>query len=317
MLDDRVVWKDGRFIPWKKAQVHLMSHSFGRGSAIFEVISCYSTDKGTVIFRLPDHIRRLFNSARMIYMKLPLTQRQFREAIIKTVARNRVGWGIVKLVCYYPAVEFESVPHDKRVSVAIVAIDFKRDFPMSKLGEDALPTAAISRWRKYHPDTVPVHCKAAANYLSPMLAKLEVQTRGFKTPILLDTKGYLAEGATEAFFFVKNGKIYTSPLDNILPSITRASVIKVARDLKIPLFEEKIRSSRILAADEAFFSSTVVKVWPVKKLEKRKLPAPGPISRNLIQAFDEICAGRSPRYRKWLTPAGKPASTRASGRRKG
>ncbi len=313
MLDDRVVWKDGKFIPWKKAQVHLMSHSFGRGSAIFEVISCYRTDEGTMIFRLPDHMRRLFNSARMIYMKIPLTKKQLSEAVKKTVARNRVGWGIVKLVCYYPAVEFESVPHDKRISIAIVAIDFKRDFPISKLGEDALPKAAISRWRKYHPDTVPVHCKAAANYLSPMLAKLEVQARGFNTPILLDTQGYLAEGATEAFFFVKNEKIYTSPLDNILPSITRASVIEVARDLRIPLFEKKIRPSHILAADEAFFSSTVVKVWAIKKLEKRKLPAPGPVSLLLIQAFDEICTGKSARHRKWLTPAGRPSS----GKRKG
>lgn len=282
-----------------------MSHSFGRGSAIFEVISCFQTDRGTVIFRLPDHIKRLFNSAAMIYMKLPLSQKQFREAVLKTVARNKVGWGVIKLVCYYPSIEFETVPHDRRVSVAIVAIDLKRDFRFSKLGEDALATAAVSKWRKYDPTTVPVECKAAANYLSPMMAKMEVQGRGYKTPIMLDTKGYIAEGATEAFFLVRKGKIYTSTLGNILPSITRASVIEVAKSLKIQVIQKKIRPSELRTAEEAFFSSTVSKVWPIRKLERRKLPAPGPVSKMLTDAFEEICAGKNSRFRKWLTPVGR------------
>lgn len=301
MLKDRFIWKDGEFVKWHRAQAHLMSHSFSRGSAIFEVISCFPAEKGAVIFRLPDHIKRLFNSARMIEMKLPLKRKEFELAVIETVKKNKVGWGLIKLVCYYPAVEFETVPHDRTVSVAVTAVDLKRDLPLSKLGEDALATAAISRWRKYHPDTVPVECKAAANYLSPMVAKLEVQSRGYSTPILLDTKGYLAEGATEAFFFVKNGKIFTATLGNILPSITRASVIEVAGSLNIPLFQKKIRPKEVLAADEAFFSSTVVKIWPVKKLEKRNLPAPGPISRRLQKEFEDICAGRSKKFKKWLT----------------
>ncbi len=302
MLKDRLVWKDGKLIKWHRAQAHLMSHSFGRGSAVFEVISCFPTKRGTVIFRLPDHLNRLFNSAGLIYMKLPMSKKQLTEAVRKTVAKNRVGRGIIKLVCYYPAVEFETVPHDRTVSVAIVAIDLNRDYSISKMGEDALATAAISQWRKYDPVTVPVQCKAAANYLGPMVAKLEVQSRGFKTPILLDTKGYLAEGATEAFFFVVNGRIYTSTLGNILPSITRASVVEVARSLRIHVIEKKIKPAEIMKADEAFFSSTSVKVWPVRQLEKKKLPAPGPISQRLIEAFEEITAGRSPGFSKWLIP---------------
>lgn len=301
MFRDLFVWRDGKFVKWSEANVHLMSHSFGRGSAIFEVISCYPTDKGTAVFRLPDHLRRLKNSAARICMKLPFSQKHLKEAVIKTVAKNNVGFGIIKLMCFYSSVEFEIIPSDKRASVAIVAVDLDRDLKLGKLCGDICTSAAISRWRKYHPQTVPVDCKAAANYLGPMLAKLDVKGRGYDAPILLDINGFLAEGATEAFFFVKDEKLYTSRLGNILPSITRASVMEISKDLGLPLFQGKFRPQKVLSADEAFFSSTLVKVWPVRKLEGRKLPAPGPISKKLIESFESICKGSWRKYKKWLT----------------
>jgi len=300
-LEQRLIWCDGVFIPFPKANVHILSHSFARGSAIFEVMSAYQTQMGVGIFRLKDHLERLKHSAQEMMMSVPYSETELAKAALKTVRKNKVKTGLVKLVAYYPGIGMEVIPNDTRVSVAITALAFDRDITISKFGEDRFATAGISIWRKIDPSTLPVHVKASGNYLNPMLAKMEVRKRGFKTPILLDTKGYVAEGATESIFIVKNNRLFTPRLDSILPSITRMSVIAIAKDLKIPVQEKMIRPQELLNCDEAFFSSTTCKVWPISKIQDHKLPAPGPISEKLKDYFDQILAGKIKKYRNWFS----------------
>jgi branched-chain amino acid aminotransferase len=301
LLKDRWIWVDGNFVRLPDAKVHLLSQSFARGSAIFEVLSAYHTRQGVGVFRLKDHLKRLDNSAREMMMELPYGNKQLFDAALKTVRRNAVDAGLLKIIAYYPEVGLEILPHDTRVSVAVAAFAFGRDVTISKFGEDRFATAGISKWRKPHPESVPVHAKASGNYLNPMLAKLEVRKRGFKTPILLDLKGRVAEGATESLFLVKHGRLLTARLDNILASITRMSIIEIAADLKIPVAQKDLLPRDLMNCDEAFFSSTTCKVWPISRIEKHKLAAPGPVSVRLRDYFDRILAGDVPKYRKWFS----------------
>ena len=160
--------------------------------------------------------------------------------------------------------------------------------------------AAVSKWRKLDSRTVPIHCKAAANYLSPLVAKQEVLARGFDIPILLTTAGFVAEGATESLFLVKRRVIKTAPLEFVLPGITRRSVLEVARVLGYTVLEKKMRLPELLSADEAFYTSTSQKVWPIASIERKKLPAPGPVAAHLMETFQKITAGQVPRFKKWL-----------------
>jgi len=299
-LAQRKIWLDGKFVPWAKATVHLMSHSFTRGSAIFEVMSVHPAPTGAAIWRLDDHLRRLQNSARLIAIPLPYSLRALHQAALKTVAINRLCSGFVKLLCYYPEVEFEVIPRSTKTSVAIVAVNPAADLNAAFYQGRASAHAAVSKWRKLDPRTVPIHCKAAANYLSPMVAKQEVLARGFDIPILLTTDGFVAEGATESLFLVKNRVIKTAPLEFVLPGITRRSVIEVARWLDYKVVEKKMRRAELFSADEAFFTSTSQKVWPIASIERKKLPAPGPVAAMLMEAFQKITAGQVPLFLKWL-----------------
>jgi branched-chain amino acid aminotransferase len=302
-LSNRQIWLDGRFVPWPDATVHLMSHSFTRGSAIFEVMSIHPAPQGGAIWRLDDHLRRLQNSARLIAMPLPFSLPAHHSAALKTVAENRLRSGFVKLLCYYPEVEFEVIPRSTKTSVAIVAADPVEDLGAEFYRGRPAARAAVSKWRKLDPATVPIHCKAAANYLSPLVAKQEVLARGFDIPILLTTAGFVAEGATESLFLVKRRVIKTAPLEFVLPGITRRSVIEVARALGYTVLEKKMRLPELLSADEAFYTSTSQKVWPIASIERKKLPAPGPVAAQLMETFQKITAGQVPRFKKWLVVA--------------
>ncbi len=301
MLKNRKVWIDGKFTPFDKAQVHIMSHAFCRGSAIFEVMSCHPTEKGPAIFRLKEHVDRIFNSAKLLDMKLPLSKKALREAVVATVAKNKVKTAIIKLMCFYPGIEFEVIPNDRTLRLVVVVVDPHEDLS-ERYREIRNVTVTISRWRKLDPQSVPVDCKAAANYLNPMVAKIDARKRGFGAPVLLDNKGFIAEGATESIFLVKNGRIKTPALGNILPGITRASTIELARDLNFKVIEKRIRPKELMEADEAFFTTTPLKIWPIEKVDNQQLEAPGMVSDILGQSLVKICQGNIKRYNKWLTP---------------
>ncbi len=303
MLSRRKVWIDGQLISFNKARVPLMSHSFTRGSAVFEVMSLHDTDKGPAVFRLDDHIERLFRSADMINMKLPLSASRMKSAVKETVAANTVRQGMLKLICYYGGIEFEVVPRNTEVSVGVFVVDLQKDLSAErfKKSERRHAEACFSEWRKIDPRTVPVECKCAANYLGGMVAKQDAINKGFTAPVLLDLKGHIAEGATESLFLVKNRVLKTPKLDTILSGITRKSVLKLARDANLDVVEKKLRPQELLEADEAFFTSSIVKIWPICRMEDVKLKAPGEVSRLLEGMFEKILTGKVKSYNKWLT----------------
>jgi branched-chain amino acid aminotransferase len=302
MLSDRIVFLNGEFIAWENATVHIMSHSFGRGSAIFEVISCHDTAGGPVIFRLQDHIARLFKSAELLDMELPMTPEELYAAVTGTVKKNQLNQGFIKVICYYPQFSVEIVPPKEKLSVSVFALDPVRDL---EGGFEAVTstTACISKWRKLHPQTVPVGAKAAANYLNGMVARLDAEKRGFEHALMLDTQGFVAEGGTECMFLVKDGQLMTPALGTVLRSITRMSVLEAAGTVGIPTVEDRLPSQWIYEADELFFSCSPIKVMPVRQVENYMLEdVPGPVTRQMAALLTDISTGQDERFKKWLYP---------------
>ncbi len=302
MLKDRVIYLNGEFIPWDKATVHLFSHSFARGSAIFEVISVHKSERGAAVFRLDEHIKRLFRSARSLQMELSLSEEGMQEAVLATVRENRIADGFVKLVCYYHDVVFEIVPPQKPLDVSIAAIDPVHDLGGKAFFPESI-SACVSRWRKLHPETVPVEAKAAANYLNGIVARQDATHRGFDLAILLDTEGFIAEGGTESVFLVKDETLMTPTQGTILQGITRKSLLEAAHRIGLKTSEERLRSEALMEADEIFVSASPQKINPLYRIDDRVIPdVPGPVTKRLQILFEAICSGRDERFRDWLFP---------------
>jgi branched-chain amino acid aminotransferase len=304
MLSDRKVFVNNEFIVWDQACIHMMSHSFSRGTAVFEVLSVHDTsDSGPCVFRLGAHVQRLFRSAKALGMVPGLSLETVQAGVCETVRRNGIRQGAVKIMGYIPDIAFDILPPKNTLDIAIFAIDPARD-----LGKRLVPGAngvdlCVAAWRKLDPETVPVEAKAAANYLNGMLARQEARKKGCDMAVMLDTQGFLAEGATESIFLVKDGRIMTPVLGTILDSITRNSVIALAKALEIPVSEGRFSPDLLHTADEIFFSCTPMKVLPVKTCEKRALsPVPGPVTRQLSDLMADVTAGRNRAFAHWLFP---------------
>jgi len=301
MLAERMVFVNGDFVKWQDATVHMMSHSFARGSTIFEVISLYATASGAAVFRLHDHISRLEKSAAYLDMELPGGHDALCQAVAETVRRNRLAQGVIKVVGYYPQFALDIQPPQKRLDIAIFAIDPAQDIKDLEFSFEKGTSAGIARWRKLDPETVPIEAKAAANYLNGMIARLDVQKRGLEDAILLDTQGFIAEGATESVFLVKDGKLLTPCLGTVLDSITRRSILQVARHLGIETFEGRLRPALLFEADEVFFANTPFKVIPIRRIEERHMSeTPGPMQRRLWDVLQKIATGQEPDFAEWL-----------------
>ncbi len=304
MLSERKAWMDGELVAFNDANVHIMSHSFCRGSAVFEVMSLHETALGPAVFRLDDHVQRLVRSAQAIRMELPSPPGRIKEAVNETVRANQVQSGFVKLIIFYGGVEFEVVPRRPAASMAVVAVDPLQDLDAERFKKAARSYArvTVSGWRKFDPRSIPVECKSAASYLGGMIAKLEAMEAGFTSCVLLDLKGYLAEGPTESLFIVRDRVLLTPSLGNVLSGITRKTVLELAKDIGIKTREKKIRPADLMDADEAFLTSSVIKIWPVQEVDGQEINAPGEVSRLLDKSLERICAGEVAAYKKWLTP---------------
>ena len=301
MLEERIIYLNGDFIPWGQARVHLMSHSFGRGSAIFEIFGFHETVSGTAVFRLDEHIHRLFNSAKLTGMQLPGAPEELQEAVLATIKANDIRQGVVKVLGFYPQIMFMVDPPAEKAAVAIIPIDLIQDF-----GDQGLPfekgvTVCISQWRKTDPGTVPVEAKAAANYLNGMMARADARKRGFEDAVMLDTQGFIAEGAIESIFLVKGDRLMTPSLGTVLSSITRKSILQAANIVGIETYEGRLKPSLLYEADEIFMAHTTEKVIPVRQIENRVLKdTPGPMARRLKALMTEIVTGRDTRFKDWL-----------------
>jgi branched-chain amino acid aminotransferase len=299
MSDERKVWLNGELIPWENATVPLLSHGFSRGSAIFEVFGTHVSPNGVVAFRMDEHLIRLERSARLLGMEMRYSSDALIEAVAETVKANNMGRGLIKMIAYWGEEAIIQLVLDSKLDVAIFAIPESEDFVL----DEAVPiSACISKWRKIHPETVPVGAKACSNYLNGYLARKDAITRGFDLGILLGTDGFLAEGSIESVFIVKDGVVKTPPLGRILSGITRLSIIQASKIADIPLSEEIISRDDLMAADEVFTTHSGIKVSPVARLEDKTLEAPGPVTKQAMELMDNITNFRDDRFEEWFQP---------------
>jgi branched-chain amino acid aminotransferase len=234
-------------------------------------------------------------------MRLSLSARSLCEAVAACVRRNRLKGGIVKIVGFYPQIALDVLPPNAALSVAVFAMDPVQDLGGLGFDFERGTTVGISKWRKLDPQTVPIEAKAAANYLNGMVARLEARRRGFEDAVMLDTQGFIAEGATESIFLVKDGRLLTPSLGTVLDSLTRRSVLEAADSIGIERFEGRLRPELLFEAEEIFFVNTPFKVMPVRRVEDREMPAvPGPVQRRYAQLFKRIVAGEEKAFSRWL-----------------
>jgi len=297
MTNDAKVWLNGNLIPWQQATVPLLSHGFSRASAIFDVFGVHVGPAGPAAFRMNEHIKRLMKSAELLEMKLAYSAEEIVTAVKTAVRVNCLGRGIVKMLAYWGEEAVIKLVLDSKLDLAIFTIPESEDLALDK---PRPLSACLSKWRKIHPETVPVGAKACSNYLNGYLARRDANVRGFDIGILLSTDGLLAEGSIESIFIVKDGVLKTPPLGWILSSITRMSILQAAPQIGIPVQEVPISADELLAADEVFTAHTGIKVEPVNRLENRELQTPGPISAQLMQLFDDIIRFKDERFKDWF-----------------
>ena len=295
------IWLDGEIVPWDKAMVHVMTHSLHYGSAIFEGIRCYNTEKGTMIFRLDAHLRRLYNSARIYRMQIPYAPDELASGIKETIRANNINECYIRPIAFYGWDEVGVNPQGNRVHLAIAVWPW-----LPYLGEEGLRKGVrckVSSWARIDPRSMPMMAKAAANYANSILARLEAQSDGYHEAILLNGSGMVTEGTGENIFLISNGEIVTPPLSaGILPGITRESIIELGRKMGFKVEEINVSRSELLLADELFFSGTAAEVTPIREVDNQKIGngVRGPITEKIQSKFNEIVRGKDPNFARWL-----------------
>jgi branched-chain amino acid aminotransferase len=304
MLTEREVYFNGEYRRWDEAKVHIMSHSFGRGSAIFEVIGFHDTPAGPAVFRLDEYLSRFWKSASLLEMEPPLTQGALQEVVLTLVKRSGLKSGFLKMYGFYPEISFKILPPQRKFQVAVCLFSAEEALGQPLESETRGVTACVSRWRRLDPQTVPIEAKVAANYVNGMVARMESREKGFDYAILLDTQGFITEGGTESLFLVRNGRLQTSALGTVLQSITRKTLLEVAGTMGIETFTGLLSPVALDEADEIFFSGTSTKLLPVRQVGDRILnEVPGPLTRRLSERMAAITSGRDEQFRHWLFPA--------------
>jgi len=291
------VWFNGKMIPWKEATVPLLSHGFSRGSAIFEVFGIHESPDGPVAFRMDEHLKRLMKSASLLGMEMAYSTDEIVKAVTETVKTNDLGRGLIKMLAYWGEEAIIDLVLESKLDLAIFAIPASKELGMDK---NQPITACLSKWRKIHPETVPVAAKASSNYLNGYLARRDAFNRGFEVGLMLGTDGFLAEGSIESVFLVKNGTLKTPPLGRVLNSITRLSILQAAPMIGIPTSEEPILQEELFTADEIFTSHSGIKVSPVARFEDRVLQAPGPITKQVMEQMNNIINFSDDRFNDWF-----------------
>lgn len=297
----KFIWMDGRLVPWQEAKIHILSHVIHYGSGVFEGIRCYDTERGPAIFRLDDHVRRLFYSAKVYRMDIPFSFEELVEACKEVVRANGLRDCYIRPIVYRGYGEMGVNPLKSPVNVAIAAWEWG-----AYLGE-ALEKGArviVSTWRRICSDILPPMAKACGHYTNSQLAKMEAVLAGYDEAIMLDIDGYVCEGTGENFFMVKDGVLITPPPQaSILLGITRDTVIKLARDMGYTVVERFISRAELYGADECFFTGTAAEVTPVVEIDGRPVGdgRPGPITRKLQAKYFDVVRGREERYLGWLT----------------
>jgi branched-chain amino acid aminotransferase len=295
------IWMDGSFVNWADAHVHVMTHSLHYGLAVFEGIRCYKGKSGSAIFRLQEHVDRLFDSTHIGMMKMRFDKKQVAEAIVETVRVNKLEACYIRPLVYIGHGAMGVYPGDNPIKLAIAAWTWG-----AYLGEDALANgmrARVSSFTRHHVNVSMTRGKISGYYVNSILAKREAKADGYDEAILLDTEGYVSEGTGENIFIVRKGQMKTTPLTSILDGITRSSVIDLAREQHISVVEERFTRDDMYIADEVFVTGTAAELTPVREIDNRSIGTgrPGPITQALQKAFFSIVRGEDPSHEAWLT----------------
>ena len=311
---DRLIWRDGEFVPWEQATVHILSHSLQRGSLVFDYMSVHETPKGPAVFRMDLHIRRMLRSCQLMGLPIRLTADEIGDAI-KAAVRANPAAKAVKACAFFSSVEVDVVPLDDRVTVAVAAYDPVRDILERLPGERKPRRATIRLWleKRAHQrreDIVSPHAKVSANYASSMTAKARALREGYDEILLVDEDGFVAEGPTSNVFLVDpSGALLTPNEQRVLEGVTRQSIIELAKADGFPVREEPIRPEQLFDAREVFLTGTTAGVLPVESVDGRAVgeQCPGPVARALHEHFKRVVAGADPAFEHWLAYVGAPA----------
>ena len=292
---------NGKLVPFKNAKVHVLTHALHYSTSIFEGIRCYNTPNGSAIFRLPEHIDRLFNSAKLYSMKIPYSKKQITDGIIKTVKASKLKECYIRPLAYYGYGTMGLTPIKNNVDVSISCWEWKMG--ESKAGKFSGAKCKISKWIRIDSKSQPMQAKSAANYSNAALARMEALNSGYDEAIMLNNNGNVAEGSAENIFVLKNGKITTPPLNaDILNGITRDSIIKLFKSNGRKVIEKNISINNLLSADEIFMTGTAAEVKSVTRVNRSKIATGkiGPVTKELQESFMDVVMGKDKRFLKWL-----------------
>lgn len=302
-MDDRdgLIWFDGTMSPWRDAKVHVLTHSLHYGLGVFEGVRAYKTERGTAIFRLQDHTRRLFDSAKILGMKIPYDQDTLNKAQCAVVRENHLESGYMRPICFYGSEGMGLRADNLKVHTAIAAWTWG-----AYLGAEGLEKGIrirTSSYTRHHVNITMCKAKATGNYMNSMLALQEALACGYDEALLLDAEGYVAEGSGENFFLVRDGIIYTPDLTSALNGITRSTVMTLANEIGLEVREKRITRDEVYIADEAFFTGSAAEVTPIRELDGRTIGSGsrGPITEKLQSLFFDVVYGRHPQHQNWLT----------------
>jgi len=296
------VWHNGAFVAWDEANVHILTHTLHYGLGVFEGIRCYrGADGSSSVFRLREHVERLFGSARIVEIDMPYGRDEIETAILETLRANRMSEGYIRPLVYLGAGAMGLLPKDNPTQVAIVVWPWG-----AYLGDEGLERgirAKVSSYTRHHPNVSLTKSKTCGDYVNSILAKREVTRMGYDEAIMLDTNGLVAECSGENIFIVRRGVLKTPPLVSVLEGITRDSVIRIARDKGIEVVETQITRDEVYCADEMFLTGTAAEITPVREVDDRKIGAGarGPITRTIQTTFFDAVHGRDRKYESWLT----------------
>lgn len=296
------IWMNGALVDWADAKIHIASHVVHYGSGVFEGARCYDTPRGSACFRLDAHMRRLYDSSKIYRMEPQVDQAALTEAVLETIRANAFKACYIRPIIYRGYHALGVNPFPCPVDAAVLTWEWG-----AYLGQDALERGVdvrIASWARAAPNTFPTLAKTSANYANSQLIKMEAITEGYSEGIALDTFGYLSEGSGQNLFIVRDSMLYTPPLTaSILPGITRASVLTLARDLGFQVREEMLPRELLYIADEAFFAGTAVEITPIRSVDKIAIGngRRGPITEAIQQAFFDVINGETPDRHGWLT----------------
>ena len=299
---DGKIWMDGELVEWREAKIHVLSHTLHYGCGAFEGVRAYDTANGTAIFRLQEHTERLFNSAKILRMKIPFSQEQVNEAQRTVVRANQLKSGYVRPLTWIGSQKLGVSPKGNQIHLMVAAWTWG-----AYLGDDGMKRGIrvkTSSYTRHHVNITMTQAKAVSNYTNSILANMEALDDGYDEALLLDASGFVSEGAGENLFIIKGGVIYTPDLSaGALNGITRNTVFHVAKDLGLEIVQKRITRDEVYIADEAFFTGTAAEVTPIRELDRIEIGAGsrGPLTEKIQTAFFDIVNGRNAKYAHWLT----------------